>query len=121
MSKTPIHTLSPSPSIMASTQNMVKEHIQRDVDGMSLGDYVQNADDNVHTASESLSHASDVAAQSTKRSNAPTTNTMRLDVPAFHSTFSAPSPGQYFHRVGPLLEGETLVQRASLTTQTTMT
>lgn len=85
-SKTPTHTHSPSPSITIPTQNMVKEHIQRDMDGMGLGDCVQNLEDDVPTVTRSLSHVSDVAAQST----------MRSDAPAFRPTFSTSSPGQPF-------------------------
>lgn len=86
VSKTPTHTPSPSLSTTVPTQDMVNEHIQRDLDGIGLGDYVQNVEDDVPIVSMSLSHASDVAAQSTVRS----------DVPAFRSTFSTLSPRQHF-------------------------
>ncbi|XP_022866200.1 uncharacterized protein LOC111386004 [Olea europaea var. sylvestris] len=95
VSKTPTHTPSPGPSITAPTHNKVKEHIQRDMDGMGLGNCMQNAEDDVPTASRSISHDSDVVAQNTMRLDAPTTSTMRSDAPAFRPTFSAPPSEQF--------------------------
>ncbi|XP_022871646.1 uncharacterized protein LOC111390770 [Olea europaea var. sylvestris] len=95
VSKTPTQTPSPSPSITAPTHNKVKEHIQRDMDGMGLGNYMENAEDDVPTASRSISHDSDVVAKNTMRLDAPMTSTMRSDAPAFRPTFSAPPSEQY--------------------------
>lgn len=85
-SKTHMHRPLPSPSIKAPTQHKVKEHIQKDIDGMELGDYVQNIEDDVPIVGKSLLHASDVAAQRTMRSNAPT----------FGQIFNASSPRHYY-------------------------
>ncbi|XP_022873959.1 uncharacterized protein LOC111392796 [Olea europaea var. sylvestris] len=95
VSKTPTHTPSPGPSITAPTHNKVKEHIQRDMDGMGLGNCMQNAEDDVPTASKSISHDLDFVAQNTMRLDTPTTSTMRSDAPAFRPTFSAPPSEQF--------------------------